>query len=308
MRILLTICITASSLFSQTGKLAAPSSGFVYDPATNALRRIQGIPGAAIVGTPVDFGLPVSAAYVSPRLDSAFVLSGDGQAHFFRLTQDAPLERAVDSLGTPARVAFSPTGSAAALFSPGNLQVVKGLPDAPTVAANIRLRIISRPRRPLPETLAVSDDGAYVLYSAGGPLELIDVAGNSRNIINAGAGALAAFSPGSHNAAIAQAAKVVLFQDIAGAATEQTFDGVDSPSAVAFSADAQKLLVASAAGRSVTAIQTATGERSAYPCNCSPGSLVAMGSFFRLNEMGHEPLWLLDPSSERALFFVPAGN
>ena len=120
MRIFISACIAACSLYGQAGKLAPPSLGFVFDPSAHALRRIQGIPGAALVGTTVEFGFAVSAAYVAPRLDSAFVMAGDGQAHFFRLTADAPEERAVDSMGAPLRVIFSPSGSAAALYSPGS--------------------------------------------------------------------------------------------------------------------------------------------------------------------------------------------
>jgi hypothetical protein len=278
--------------------------GFVFDPPAHALRRIQGIPGAALVGAPVDFGFAVSAAYVAPRLDSVFVLAAsDGRAHLFRLTADAPLERAVDSMGAPLRVVFSPSGSAAALYSPGSVQVIKGLPDAPAVSATISLHRNLRARRPLPDTLAISDDGAYLLYGTGGPIELIGVAGNSRQIM---AGALAAFAPGGHDAAVISSGKLILFQDIAGAATERSFDGIETPSAAAFSPDGQKLFVASATGRAVTTIQVATGDRSALACDCAPSALIPMGSVFRLNELGSEPLWLLDTASERGLVFVPA--
>jgi hypothetical protein len=42
-------------------------------------------------------------------------------------------------------------------------------------------------------------------------------------------------------------------------------------------------------------------------CDCAPSALIPMGSVFRLNELGSEPLWLLDSaSSERGLVFVPA--
>ena len=167
----------------------------MFDQSTHALRQIQGIPGAALVGTPVDFGLAVTAAWVAPRLDSTFVLAADGQAHLFRLSANAPAERTVDSLGAPQSVVFSPSGTAAALYSPGSVQVVKGLPDAPTAAAPIRLRANPRSRRQLPETLAISDDGAYLLYSSGGPIELIGVAGNNRQVMESGAGAVAAFDP-----------------------------------------------------------------------------------------------------------------
>jgi len=304
MRILVSACLAACSLYGQAGKLAAPSLGFVFDPPAHALRRIQGIPGAALVGAPVDFGFAVSAAYVAPRLDSVFVLAAsDGRAHLFRLTADAPLERAVDSMGAPLRVVFSPSGSAAALYSPGSVQVIKGLPDAPAVSATISLHRNLRARRPLPDTLAISDDGAYLLYGTGGPIELIGVAGNSRQIM---AGALAAFAPGGHDAAVISSGKLILFQDIAGAATERSFDGIETPSAAAFSPDGQKLFVASATGRAVTTIQVATGDRSALACDCAPSALIPMGSVFRLNELGSEPLWLLDTASERGLVFVPA--
>ena len=306
MRILVSACLAACSLYGQAGKLAAPSLGFVFDPPAHALRRIQGIPGAALVGAPVDFGFAVSAAYVAPRLDSVFVMAGDGRAHLFRLTADAPLERAVDSLGAPLRVVFSPSGSAAALYSPGSVQVIKGLPDAPAVSATISLHRNLRARRPLPDTLAISDDGAYLLYGTGGPIELIGVAGNSRQIMAGAPDALAAFAPRGHDAALIHSGKLTLFQDIAGAATERSFDAIETPSALAFSPDGQKLFVASATGRAVTTIRVATGDRSALACDCAPSALIPMGSVFRLNELGSEPLWLLDTASERGLVFVPA--
>ena len=306
MRILVISCLAACSLYGQLGKIAGPSTGFVFDPSAHTLRRIQGIPGAALVGAPVEFGFAVSAAYVAPRLDSVFVLAGDGRAHLFRLTADAPLELAVDSLGAPLRVVFSPSGSAAALYTPGSVQVIKGLPDAPVVAATWSLRAIPRQRRPLPFTLAISDDGAYLLYGTGGPIELIGGAGVSRRFVDGAPDALAAFAPGGHDAAVVHSGKLILFRDIAGAATDRSFDGIAAPSAAAFSPDGQRLFVSSATGRAVTTIQVATGDRSALACDCTPSALVPMGSVYRLNELGTEPLWLLDTASDRGLIFVPA--
>jgi hypothetical protein len=306
MKILVFVCLAACSLYGQAGKLGAPSLGFAFDPSAHALRRIQGIPGASLVGAPVDFGIAVSAAYVSPRLDSAFVLADDGRTHLFGLTTDTPAERTIDLPGSPQCLVFSPSGSAAALYSAGSLRVIKGLPDAPVVAANIRLRINPRLGRALPETLAVSDDGAYLLYSTGGPIEMIGVAGDSRQVMaGGGTGSLAAFAPGGHDAAIVDSEKLILFQNIAGAATQRRFAGIAAPSAVAFSADSQKLFVASATGRTVTSIQVASGDRAAVACDCAPAALIPMGSVIRLTELSNEPLWLLDTASDRVVF-VPA--
>ena len=306
MRILVSLCIAACSLYGQAGKLARPSMGFVFDPSTHSLRRIEGIPGASLVGTPVNFGFALSAAYVSPRLDSAFVVAADGGRHLFRLSADAPRELAVDSIHADLPAFYSPSGTAAALYSRGSVLVIKGLPDAPVVAATVTLRQNPRPQRPLPWTLAVSDDGQYLLYGAGGLIELFGVAGDRRQVANGPRNVTAAFAPGGHAAAVVQLDKVTLFTDIAGAATVRTFPGIEMPSGVAFSPDGQKLYVASMGRPPVTIIQVATGERTELPCDCTATTLMPMGSLFRLNELGTEPLWLLDTASDRGLVFVPA--
>jgi DNA-binding beta-propeller fold protein YncE len=307
MRVLVSVCLLACSLCGQAGKLARPSMGFVFDQSTRTLRRIEGIPGAALVGSAVDFGFALSSAYVAPHLDSVFVMAdGNCRAHLFRLTADAPRELTVDSMSGCFQAIYSPSGTAAALLSSGSVLVIKGLPDAPVVAATVSLRPNPRPQRPLPHALAISDDGAYLLYGAGGLIELFGVAGDRRQIANGAREVAAAFAPGGHDAAVIQRDKVTLFQDIAGAATERTFPGIEMPSGVAFSPDGQKLYVASMGLQSVTTIQVATGDRTALPCDCTATTLMPMGSLFRLNELGTEPLWLFDTASDRALVFVPA--
>ena len=307
MRVLVSVCLVACSLYGQAGKLARPSMGFVFDQSTHTLRRIEGIPGAALVGSSVDFGFALSAAYVAPRLDSAFVMAdGNCRAHLFRLSADAPRELAVDSMGGCFQVIYSPSGTAAALYSTGSVLVIKGLPDDPVVAATIRLRPSPRPQRPLPHTLAISDDGAYLLYGAGGLIELFGVAGDRRRVADGAREVAAAFAPGGHDAAIIQRSKLTLFQDLAGAATVRSFPGIEMPSGLAFSPDGQKLFVTGMGLQSVTTIQVATGDRTELPCDCTPSTLAPMGSLFRLNELGTDPLWLLDTASDHALVFVPA--
>src|ERR1039458_4974659 len=107
-------------------------------------------------------------------------------------------------------VYYSPSGTAAALFSRGSVLVIKGLPDAPVVAATVTLRPNPRPQRPLPFFLAVSDDGQYLLYGAGGLIELFGVAGDRRQLANGPREATAAFAPGGHDAAVVQRDKLTL--------------------------------------------------------------------------------------------------
>ncbi len=166
MKILFSACLATCALYGQTAKLQAPSAGFVFDGSSQVLRRIQGIPGAALIGDGIDFGFPVTAATVAPRIDAAIVLSADSAAHLFRLTADGPVETSIAGLTAPEHLVFSPSGTAAALYAGGNVQVIRGLPDGAVLAATIRVHGNTKAKGP---ALAISDDGAYLLYAARRP-------------------------------------------------------------------------------------------------------------------------------------------
>jgi hypothetical protein len=339
------VCAGTSLVRGQQGSIAGPLSGFAFDNSARVLRPIRGIPGASLIGDPIQFGFDLASASVSPSLDSALVLSAAGAVgassalsavsardhmHLFRLNNGMPVERTVDGLRAAQRVVFSPSGTAAVLYANGSLQVLKGLPDTPVIAATIPLgtdhtpefssgalsstegRTAGRTRPSIDEPLAISDDGGYVLAVSGGAIRLIGIAGDNRKLMDAAAGAWGAFAPGNHDAAVLDAARgLLLFQDVAGASVERVLAGPDSglasPVGVAFSPDGRKLFVASAGARAVAAFDAASGDQGVVACDCTPTGLVQMGGLFRLNEMGSEPLWLLDArTSEPRIVFVPA--
>ncbi len=327
------LIFTGTSLVhAQQGTIAGPLSGFAFDDSALVLRPIRGIPGASLIGDPIQFGFDLASATVSPSLDSALVVSAvsatgaKGGIHLFRLNNGTPVERTVDGLAIAQRVVFSPSGTAAALYANGSLQVLKGLPDSPVIAGTLPLGADhsaqfsaaalsttgGRTRRLTDSPLAISDDGGYLLVVSGGAIRLMGVAGDNRKLMDAAAGAWAAFAPGSHDAAVLDAvAGLVLFQDVAGASAQRVLAGPDSrpdsPVGIAFSPDSGKLFVASAGARAVAAFDVASGSRSMVACDCTPTGLAQMGSLFRLNEMGGDPLWLLDArSSEPRTIFVPA--
>jgi hypothetical protein len=302
MRIFVSAVLAACTVYGQAGSLASPGAGFVFDPSAQVLRRIQGIPGAALVGDAVDFGFPLASATVAPRLDSAIVLASDGTAHLFRLSGATAQEVAMDSLLGNARTVYSPSGSAVALYSDERVQVLKGLPGAPVIAA----AGIALHEGKYSPTFAISDDGAYLLYARGGPVEVMGVLGDSRKLMNATPGSLLAFAPAGHDAAVVHGGTLYLYRDVAGASTVRSYPGLTSPTAIAFSPDARKLFIASARGRSVMTVDVPTGATTSMACDCAPTSMIPMGSFMRLNELSSEPLWLLDTTSDRPLIFVPA--
>jgi len=313
----------APLLYGQQGSIAGPSTGFVFDNSSHMLRAIRGIPGAALIGDPVDFGFQTAWASVSPSLTSALVADAKGAIHAFQLNGAQPVERPVDGIAAAQHVVFSPAGTAAALYSAGSVQMLKGLPDAPALAGTLSLgpdhrsqfsgaASLRKARRSAAEPLAVSDDGAWLLLVSNGGLRILGLGGDNRKLADVSAGTLAAFAPGGHDAAaIDPEAGLVLFHDVAGASAPQILVGPGSnlglPVSVAFSPDARKVFVASAAARTVTAVDVGTGASTPLACDCTPSGLVRMGSVFRLNEFGAGPLWLLDAQTNGPrLIFVPA--
>jgi len=307
-----------STLAAQQGSLAGPVTGFVYDAPARAVRPIQGIPGAALIGDPVSFGLDVHGAYVSPHQDAAFVSAADGSLHFFRLTSAGPVETGIGGVNfVPQGVVFSPSGSAAALFAAGRVQVFRGLPNAPALAASMTLPASggmqaapagrARSNGTAIPAFAISDDGQY-LITAGG--QLLSVNGDAHSVAAAGAGTMVAFAPGGHDVALLDPANgLTVIRDASGAGTLQKVapadDTLTSSAGLAFSQDGAKLFVASASTQSVISFDLAAGTRATIACNCTPTTLAPMGSLFRITELTGDPLWLVDAVASRTVF-VPA--
>jgi len=318
------VLATCGLLGGQQSKLAVPVAGFVFDGPGHVLRPIQGVPGASLLGDPVNFGLAVTAVYVSPRQDSALVVGADESLYLFRLNSGAVAEVGLSGLaGVPQAVVFSPSGTAAALFAMGKARVLTGLPNAPALLATVAIpssgQVAARAGNPgragsarTPgDTLALSDDGEYLLTVSGGSVRLLSIHGLNRSLLPAQADALVAFAAGGHDAAVMDsAAGLTLIRDAAGAAIPQVLAtpdaGLASPAGLAFSQDTGTLYVASATARSVAAFNLATGSRSAIGCACTPSILVPMGKLFRLNDLGSGPLWLLDGGGNPRTVFVPA--
>jgi hypothetical protein len=298
------ICVPVL-LCGQQSQITGPVSGYVFDNSAHGLRPVQGIPGAALLGDPVDFGLQISSVAVAPRQDAAFVTAADGTLHLFRIQPGAPADLSLNGLAnSPDRVSFSPSGTAAVLHGRGSIQIVSGLPDSAAIAASLSLSAA-------PDSLAISDDGSALLVASGNTVELFAGAADQGAVATTAGPALIAFAPSGHDAAVVDrtGTGIVLFHNLGSAVDSQnlapTDEAIQSATALAFSIDGRQLLVA--AGNSVTAFDLTAGARNRIPCGCTPSTLARMGDLFRLNELSREPLWLLDARPETAgVTFVPA--
>ena len=307
---------------AQQGQVTGPVLGYVFDGAARAVRPVLGIAGASIFGTPMALGYDVTSATVAPGGDSAVALAADGSVHLLRLSGGQATEMTLNGASVkPSRVVFSPSGTAVALVAGGRAQVFGGLPAAATLVGTMDLAgaaaassqaQVQSARRPAgtagSASMALSDDGAWLLAVENGSLELIG-AGGSHAIANAGRGALAAFAPGGHDAALLDSQQTLtVVRSVDTTAARQVLAanvGMTGAAGLGFSADGKSLFLAGSGQAMV--FDVASGKQTPVSCNCSATGLARMGSVYRLNEPGSGPVWLLDPAAGNPrIVFVPA--
>jgi len=286
----------------RAGDISGPVTGYVFDASARQVRPVLGIPGASTMGQPLELGFDLALAAVAPAQDYLLAGGSDGQTRLVLLSGGVTA-KSFDTLhGVPARVAFSPRGTAVLLVNTDTADIYTGLPGAPLLARTLALS-----RRP--GSLAVTDDGEVVLAVFGGALYLAGTGAEWKEIDGAGEVALAAFAPSSRIAAVVSSGgAVALYRTMPDPGDRSVLapeNSVAAPSSVGFSAKG-KVLVASGDTRTVTMLDPDGGAPVKVPCSCSPTGLIAMGSLFRLNELSDAPLWLLDSSEDQPrLFFVP---
>jgi hypothetical protein len=316
------LALAATTILSaQQGTLTGPIAGFVYDNSAQSLRPINGVPGASLLGDSVNFGMPVSTLWVAPRQDSAIVVGVDQSLHLFLLNNGTPSEVSLGGFSVlPERVIFSPSGTSVALIASGSAHLLTGLPNAPTQAGSVKVEsrtlqgqtgAFSSFTSSSP-SIALSDDGTYLLTIAQGSARLLSIHGQNRSLLAAQASALVAFAAGNHDAAVMDSLTgLTLIHDAAGAAGMQLIaapdDGLAGPRGLAFSSDEKMLYVASSTAQSVAAFNLVSVERAAISCACTPTTLVPLGSVYRLTDLTTGPLWLFDgTASTPRTVFVPA--
>jgi hypothetical protein len=261
------ICTVSTPAFAQTSatqsahSVGAPIVGFVAAANRTSLTPIVGIPGASRVGAVVA-AAGSSAFYVAPR--GGYVLASDPGAGTsiaslrpgalqFGL-QQTPISAA---LLAPDLIVFSPSGSAAALYSKsaGVVQILLGLPNSPHVGQSF-------PTAATLSQIAVSDDGEAVFAQeeAGAVLVL----NGDVPLYKPQSAAAISFLPGSHSAVVADAAANRIVELNASGGTRAIGNGLNAPGALAVTADGNTILIASASRKSVWALNRNSGASQQY--------------------------------------------
>ena len=175
---------------------ARPLLGYLTDDS-NALRAVVGSGDSPMWGEPL--ALPESAiAFLPPRQEYALLASEAGLS-VARLSRTALAPGAIiqNAMPRPERVAFSPSGEAAALFSSmeGRIEVVTHLNQRGTLAWSVPLANASELQR-----FAISDDGELLVAALANQPLIYSLRGESwRQLATSYWPEAWTFLPGSHD-------------------------------------------------------------------------------------------------------------
>jgi hypothetical protein len=285
-----------------------PLLGYVFAPASGGIAVVRGIPGAALLEGALDLP-PVSDAAVSSAQRLALVVDAGGAVSLLRFSQ-APAATALDVPASPALMALSPTGTAAALLYADGIRVVTGLTGNPEAGAPLAL-----PDSGAVSAMAISDDGGVLLVSAGERLVRL-APGPAADLPVAEAISAIAFRAGSTDAVAAGGGALTLIKDAGGTPAylilAQGDEALQGSQVAAFSTDGRRVLSAARDGSLVRISALSGGDPVTVSCHCKITALEPMDQehVFRLNRAaGDNPLMLLEATdSPRAVFVAPGEN
>jgi hypothetical protein len=298
-----------ASLAESTSRpaMSVPSVGVVFDSELHALRRVSGIPGAALLSGAIDAGFSIANAGVAR--ESILVSSAsDGSVRLVRVEQNGIAAPIINgAMKAPESIIPSSSGRAAVLSSGGLVQIISGLPDIPATSRQFATGDAGDLT-----AAAVSDDGRIVLFIAAGNRgtgvwRLNADTGTFDNVLQ-DAAATVAFRPDSTDAVAVSAAGEIYQLPISGDIRKLALVAESGNAAgIQVSADGARAYVAFSDGVLAT-IDVGSGMVDRISCRCTPTGLQAMSlsKVFRINDPSSGTLMLLDTSgSEPRTWFVP---
>lgn len=283
--------------------LAAPVLGYVWESASLSLRKVEGVPGAALVGLSY-LRSRFAAAAVAPNQSSALLTDGNGSLYFSALPAIEAPALLASGLPSSFRISFSPSGQFAVLFAPGATStfLASGLPGAPSVREVPSLAGIGGI-----SSAIVADSGAVLLARGGSsgvsisyatlsaPLTPVSEVGQLGGMSFLAGTDVAVFSDSVNNnvwkaSGIGAAVSLTL---VAGA-----HDGISQPGVLAVSTDNRSLWVASAANTAIfefsLSVPAAPAKQMAGPFAVTGLARLSGNSVFALEGAASGALFVLD--------------
>lgn len=288
--------------------IAAPSLGWVYDGQSLATRKISGMLGAAILGPPAHWDLPIELAAIAAQRGFAITVSAEDHSVHLGILGNTAQTRLDGAMTSPERIVFSPSGTAVLLYKSTRLQVFTGLPGKPTLGRDI---LIDGQTNPV--SIAVSDNGnrSLLLFSDRSLWMLDENAALFPMSLQAAA---VAYRPQGQEA-IAVTASGELYRIAGGGGlsnyatpnyTDTNVGDMGDIAGVQLSPDGTRAYIAYSKG--VIAMVDSTGITRTASCACSITALdpVNSPSTFRINDISAAPLLLVRfTDNGPRIWFVP---
>ena len=303
--------VNAGDRPSATAAIAQPVIGYVARRLPVELLPIVGVPGSATFGRPL--GLPRQTTLVVPAPHQAFALLT------LRNADPAVLPLEGGTAGTPLpirgalrtfdRAVFSPLGRSVVLYAAAaqRLQVIGGLPDSAQIKLDITTRDFPGPL----VSVAVSDDGVSVLFSASGAVYQLLSSGSATRIVNVEGAAALAFLPDSNDAAVGDSGSGAVFSVRSGAVASAYVlaTGLAGLNSLNATEDGRSLWVACPGQRVIWSVDIVTGQKHRADLTIAASGLDRLhnGNTFLIAAEPGQPAWIafLEGETVRTVF-VPA--
>lgn len=311
MKLIVIPALLSALSFTIYGQVGAPIMGVV--PDHGALRTMRGIPAAGSVGSAFDVGQMLAVVEASPAQGVALAISAEsGQLLFVNLNADGSAAQTSLVEGVAAgisKIAFSPNGTAAAVWQQGHVLVLSGFPQ-PRVLRDVDASSFGGD----PVSIAVSDDGQWsaAAWTATG-VQVFGPDGRATVLPASGTPQAVSFFHGRPDVALITDDEVATVADIGGAAARSLVwsKPAGSPPNVQYtvgfglSADNAKLTITGNLG-GVQTFDLVSGTAAYTDCGCAPTGLSALGgAVYRLTGIDAGSVKLYDASTGDVLF-VPA--
>jgi hypothetical protein len=312
MRSMLAAAVAGSALLGAQ-PVSGPVEGYLFDTPAKRFRAVRGIPGAATLAPPA--GPEFEAGWVAPARDWGIGCRESRCSVLTALGAEAPAERELP--GEYPEVdgaAWSGDGSVAVLYSSraGWVRVVSGLPASPGEG----IALSTAPLAGRLAAVAALDGGEAVIAMAGEGGGVFRVrSGDFLPLLPLdGPVALEARARDGRLFVLDRAGRVTGVHLATGAIEESFETGLEDPRALLAGTFAGRGVLYAAGGRdqAVRLLDAETGEvRAGRELPVPPGGLEQFGRNSLIcgtRRAAGEPLWMLVPGEDLAVFFIPPGE
>ncbi len=308
------LLILVPGIISAAESISGPVAGYLAGSPRPELRAIYGAPGAFRFSDPLALPDGVTRLRVAPAQDFAIVERGEAAPAAVVLSGDAVDHvTALDGvLSTADWVVFSVDARAAVFFSASaaRLQVVTGLPDAPSIAMDIDAGSLPE----VPVTAAVSDDGALVVAASGTSVYMLAQGGAPKLLLSGAQIQSVVVLRNGTDIGVADrgTGSLQVVRNAASSADSRTLvSGLEELGQIFPSYDGSKLFAARPGLQSISVVDLATGAVQSVDASIAPSGLVPLRNrdMFLISARPRQPAWVFYRDGDVGrVVFIPAAS